>query len=333
MNGGRALILAVTAAVLTAALIPAVSKARPSGTDGEIAFSKPVHGVSQVFAIKPDGAGLRQITHGSSPAGRFGLSWSPDGRSLLYTVTENGKDRILKSRTDGTHVTAVSPSCTGQCLGDDNPSYSPNGNQIAFERAFGPIVHGSAAVGAIFTMDANGSHLNQLTEKKTPTSTEDHDPQWSPNGKTIAFVRLNDTAEPKHQSAIELMNADGSNVRRLTPFRLDAINPRWSPSGKQLLFDSYGDRYGESTPGKSANLFTMRIDGTHLTPLTHYAGGPKQAFAEAWSPDGAQILDLQITFGLNKENGGLSIINTHGKQIRQLTHGHATTDAEAAWSK
>jgi Tol biopolymer transport system component len=296
-------------------------------TNGEIAFSAPAHGRAQVFIVNPDGTGLRQITHSrTGQAGWAGLSWSPDGRGLLYTVTyPHGPDAMFKSPADGSGATRISPPCTGTCLGDDNPVYSPDGKKIAFERAFGPIVNNNASGGvAIFTMNADGSDLRQLTPKKTPTIAEHHQPQWSPDGTRIAFVANNHTlvygpgsSNSVTQGAIEVMNADGSNVRRLTPWRLDATDPRWSPDGKRLLFNTYADAF----QFKSANLFTMRPDGTDRVALTHYSGGYPQAFADGWSPDGTQIVYRLYRFhGCCTEVGDYYTINLRTKQIRRLTH-------------
>jgi TolB protein len=323
--------LAVAAGVLVAVLAPGVSQATLDGGNRQIAFSASVHGIPQVFTVRPDGTGLRQITHQGFAAGQNGLSWSPDGRGLLYSVSyPSGRDAIVKSRADGSGASVISPSCTGVCLGDDDPVYSPDGKRIAFVRAFGPIVNDSASVVAIFTMNADGSHLKQLTQAKTAASAEDHLPQWSPDGTKIAFVRINTTAKPNNESAIEVMNADGSNVRRLTPFRIEAADPHWSPDGKRLLFNSYQ----ESLPGKSANLFTMRADGTHRVALTHYTGGTLQAFADGWSPDGTQILYRRLSFsGTDTEVGGYFILDIRSKQIRRLTPVRIRNDTSAAWGR
>jgi TolB protein len=315
-----------------AVILPPLSQATPPGRSSVIAFSRRLHDISQVFTVKPDGTRLRQITHGASPAGEYGLSWSPDGRDLLYTVTyPSGVDRILESRADGSGATVISPPCTGTCIGDDNPSYSPDGKRIAFERAFGPIVKDIASVAAIFTMDADGSHLTQLTQKSTPTSSEDHNPQWSPDDKRIAFARFNHTAAPRNEGAIEVMNADGSNIRRLTPFRLDAADPYWSRDGKRLLFSTYG---AAPVRFKSANLVTMRADGTHRVALTRYAGGTLQAFADGWSPDGRQIVFHRMAYsGSDTEVGGFYIFNIRNKHIRRLTPVRIRYDAQAAWGR
>jgi TolB protein len=307
-------------ALLSAVLLPGPSQASPSAVNGRIAFSAQVHRVSQVFTIKPDGTGLYQLTSGDWPAGQFGLTWTPDGRSLLWTVTDAaGIDKMVTGVRGGGRV--VSPPCTGTCLGDDDPDYSPDGKKIAFERAFGPIVRGNASLVAIFTMNADGGQLTQLTR---PTNAEDHQPQWSPDGKKIAFVRSGS------KGAIEMMNADGSNLRRLTPYRIDASDPRWSPDGKRILFNTYA----EATPGKSANLFTMRANGTHRVALTHYKGGTLQAFACDWSPDGTRILLRRMRYsGTNTEIGDFYILNLHNKHVIRLTHAHISYDAQATWGR
>jgi Tol biopolymer transport system component len=313
-----------------ALLLPTLSQATAPQRNGEIAFSAGGDGSSQVFTVKPNGTRLREITHSKAmSAGQYGLSWSPDGRDLLYTVTyPNGPDAIVKSRADGTGATFISPPCGGTCLGDDDPVYSPDGKKIAFVRAFGPVVNDNAAVAAIFTMNADGSDLTQLTHKSTPTSSEDHGPQWSPNSKKIAFTRINTTARPKNGTAIEVMNADGSNIQRLTAFRTGAGNPHWSPSGKRIVFNT------SPAPFISANLFTMRPDGTHRVAITHYTGGTLQAFADAWSPDGRQIVYRRLAFsGTDTEVGGFYIITIRNKHIRRLTHVRITSDELAAWGR
>jgi Tol biopolymer transport system component len=315
----------VAAAALAVCAMAGVAGAAPETQNGLIAFTASVNGTSQVFTINPDGTGLTQITDVRGGAGEYGLAWSPDGSGLLFTAVDaGGRDATYKAGADGSHMTLLRAGCRGRCLGDDAPSYSPNGKKIVFERAFGPIVNNNASVVGIFTMSARGGNATQLTQKTKPTSSEDHDPHWSPDGKKIVFVRLNTRAEPANQTAIFLMKANGSDVQQLTPFAVDAANPRWSPDGSRILYDTYSD----PSPGKSANLYTMRPDGTHKIQLTRFSGGGIQAFANAWSPDGSQVVFHEV--GGNRS--ALFVINANGSHPRQLTHLPAAANAShATW--
>ena len=76
---------------------------------------------------------------------------------------------------------------------------------------------------------------------------------------------------------------DGTGLKRLTPWSLDAGNPDWSPDGREILFNPYWDPH----PGKFSNVYSMRPDGSHPTRLTHARPGV-QSFAPAWSPDGTE---------------------------------------------
>jgi DNA-binding beta-propeller fold protein YncE len=320
----------------------------PEVPNGRIAFAAPVQGSSQLFTINPNGTGLRQITHNSAQVGQYGLSWSPDGRGLLYSVAyPSGPDQMFKSLADGSGATLLSPPCTGNCLGDDDPVYSPDGTKIAFDRAWGPVVNDNATGGgAIFAMNADGSSPAQLTPTMTKTISGFQQAHWSPNGAKIVFVAYaqfvaswvgGNTRGPHYPSAIGIMNADGSGIRLLTPWRLDANSPSWSPDGTRILFDTYHD----PITGESANLFTMRPDGSDRVELTHYVGGCPQAFADGWSPDGTQVLFSYFHIspfptscpGPGPEIGSLHILNLQSKRIRQLTSLGVSRDDVAAWGR
>jgi TolB protein len=302
-------VLAVAAVLLAGvAAIPAYGV--DAVVNGKLAFVADEAGKPQVFTIRPDGTGLTRLTNRPNGAGEYGLAWSPDGSSLLM-VLSGSHDLIYKADTAGTVVRLLSPRCAGNCLGDSSPTYTRSGAKIAFERAFGPITNDTAAAVALLTMNADGSGLKQLTQKKKPTSTEDHMPSWSPDGKRIAFQRYNTTAQPAGRSAIYVMNADATHLRRLTPRSMDASNPRWSPDGTRIAFNDYA----EDVSNKSANVYTIRPDGTSLRKVTHYSGGTKRAFVNDWSPDGRQIVYHLIGNTVND----LYVVNRDGTNTHALT--------------
>lgn len=74
-------------------------------------------------------------------------------------------------------------------------------------------------------------------------------PNWSPDGKRIVFESTRDG-----KFAVYTMNADGSDLRKLTNGETNNEQPRWSPDGKQIVFIS--DRNGDS------HLYMMKSDGS-----------------------------------------------------------------------
>jgi Tol biopolymer transport system component len=136
------------------------------------------------------------------------------------------------------------------------------------------------------------------------------------------------------------MTADGSNIRRLTPFSIDAGDPHWSPNGKLILFSTNTppdpDILPPPGPGKSANLFTMHPDGTHRVALTNYTGGTL-ALADDWSPDGTQILFSRVALSATNTSsrglGHIYIMNLTTKHTRRLTDKPTTGYGRAAWGR
>ena len=152
----------------------------------------------------------------------------------------------------------------------------------------------------------------------TSNVAEDSTPAWSPDGSKIAFTSNRDGA-----GDIYLMDADGSDVVRLTYTPARETSPVWSPDGKKIIFDSERDGNRE--------LYIMNIDGSDQTRLTF--NPTADAGAVSFSPDGKRI-----AFARNASNEGqaafnydIYTMNVDGSDVRQLTT-DSEFDAEPIWS-
>lgn len=135
----------------------------------------------------------------------------------------------------------------------------------------------------IFAVAASAQKRN-ITEKDLFDFAWVGDPQVSPDGSTVAFVKVTvNAARTNYDTAIWTVSTAGiAEPRRLTSGTRDTT-PRWSPDGKYLTFVRSGEAPG---PASAAQLYMLSMSGGDswaYTSLPRGAGGP------VWSPDGKWI--------------------------------------------
>ncbi|MBO0724970.1 MAG: PD40 domain-containing protein, partial [Blastocatellia bacterium] len=109
------------------------------------------------------------------------------------------------------------------------------------------------------------------------------DPQISPDGSRVAFVRVwvNQKAD-RYDSALWIAPTGGGAPRQLTAGSRDA-SPRWSPDGKRLAFVRSTEKDGRPQPPQ---IYLLTFDGGEAQALTDL---PRGGAAPQWSPDGKTI--------------------------------------------
>jgi Tol biopolymer transport system component len=309
-------VVAVAVAVGVVGAVPSAHATFP-GKPGPIAFQRFVNprdeGSSQIFSVARPGAEARKLTSGGNG---YNPDYSPDGRRIVFERRFGGMspDSLFTMGSDGSSPAAVRTTCSADpCLGDSSPAWSPDGNQLVFERAFGPIVKDNAAGLDLVTANADGSNEQVILHYRSleAQGQEPHDAQWSPDGTRIAVNILNTKAKPRNGSAIYVLDADGSNLQPVTPIRLNAGNPDWSPDGKRIVFNS-------SYEGQSAvEIYTVRPDGSGLKRVRKE---PKKSFSfePVWSPNGNRIAFVHATTTTPPH---IWTMNPNGKALKQVTRG------------
>ena len=246
--------------LLVTVLLADVAQATFPGANGKIAFERGNETAEHdIYAINSDGTGEINLTHNG--ANNRQIAWSPDGSQIAFFSDGDGRDNyydIHVARADGSG-SPIRVSYTGNAR---QPAWSPDGRSIAFSDEFLYTVRpdgsglraltgtgrsgyptwspdgskiafahtlGFGFVSGIYVVNPDGSGLRRLTDDLDQTNGI---VSWSPDGSTIAYTSGRDPGcEDVSCLGIYLMNADGTNKRKLT----DAFGlPTWAPDGSKL---------------------------------------------------------------------------------------------------
>jgi Tol biopolymer transport system component len=270
-------------------IAPATALATTPGKNGQIAFRRylgPNRTQGAIFVAARDGTGERRLTTAPGKASDDYPDMAPDGSFVAFQRCGANTCGVYVIKTDGTGLRRVDDGCAQlppKCTDNSYPAISPDGRQIAFNRAFGRIRNDQIDHSGIYRMGVDGSGIRKVSLPAKRTA-EDVEPQWSPDGKQIVFVRHNVSAKPAGAQAVFVAGADGRGRHRVTPYKLKAGDgPDWSPDGSQILF-----RSPETENFLGCDIWTIHPDGTGLRQVTH-AGAKTKVYSASFSPDGTAI--------------------------------------------
>lgn len=178
-------------------------------------------------------------------------AFSPDGRSLLLTVSREGNADIVRYDL----ATGRFIPLTNAFGSDTAASYSPDGSRIVFQS-------NRSGQSQLYTMQADGSDQQRLSFDEGSFAT----PSWSPRGDRIAFTFITSSG-----MQIGTMRSDGSGVRLLPATGQDE-SPTWAASGTLLAFT-------RTPPAGTAQLWITDLAGKRQRQLSM----PVAASEASWS--------------------------------------------------
>ncbi len=182
--------------------------------DGRLlAFSSSRDGNAEIYTLRLADKALTRLTNNdaidTSPA------WSPDGRQIAFTSDRSGAPQIYVMDADGGNVRRLSFEVS-YC---DSASWSPLGDKIVFT---GRVPGGFDLYIKEMSKQTPGEIATGPIGRLTENSNINEWPRWSPDGRHIVFA-----SNRTGNFDIYTMDADGSNVRRLTHGG-NSFSPAWS---------------------------------------------------------------------------------------------------------
>ncbi|MBM3812504.1 MAG: S9 family peptidase [Acidimicrobiia bacterium] len=233
--------------------------------------------------------------------------WSPDGKRLAFLSAVDGKPQIFLMPLEGGDSWPLTKAATGV----QQFAWSPDGKRVAYvspdeaPKVTGPERHNkvfevqnndylrtSAPLpNHLWVIGSEGGEAKRITAgswtlpSSLPPSSPSSPPSWSPDGKSLAIVKV---ATPYSgdgdKSTVHLLDVESGAMRALTGKAKNESQPQISPDGQSVIY--WSPRDGES----------RHVNEIHMSPI---GGGEGRSLTRAldrnvqraiWMPNGKALL-------------------------------------------
>jgi len=273
--------------------VPSVYNYDVSLKGDAVALSWDKSGQLEIYIQTPPGGHVKCLTKGGES--KISPCFSPDGSQLAYTQDYKGDENfdIFLLELSDEKAWNLTPD-TDEAI-YPHVRWSPEAGRLAF-------VSNRSGKFSVYTIPSSGGEPECVSDHEF----NDSDPEWSPDGKWIAFSAL--IAAQDHGVFITPVN--GGEIRRLddNDKPIEASSPEWSPDGKAIAFMS-GER-GSSDIG----IWNLESGSVEWVTNSHY-----ECYDPQWFLDGRKLAYL-----IN-QNGNISIaiqnLETHVTDILEFEEG------------
>lgn len=241
----------------------------------------------QLWLVHPDGSANHIIANTGDITAH--PDFSRDGRWIAYE--DSGGLTIASADGSNPHLARIL-GCTEPICGYDRASWSPDSTRLAVSVDYGPLQNDLPIANGIGILYLDSGKVTPVTKHSNQVGVDvgqDLYPHWSPDGRQIVFYRERAGQYGIDETAIFVVNVDGTSLRQLTVWSELAGDPDWSPDGSRIVYATHPLRVDWGGDVES-ELITILPDGTGRTVLTKFGLGGPRGTQSRWTPDGKAIV-------------------------------------------
>jgi Tol biopolymer transport system component len=257
------------------------SRRQDTNRDGTIDDSDGIHLYSLDLATQE----LTQLTSGNHQD--LYPVWSPDRSQVAFASNRDGGFELYVMNADGSEVKRL----TNTPEDETKPSWSPDGTQIIYVQV--KAIEADLPEKRLYLISATGDDMQQLT-----AGPEDDDPDWSPDGRYLAFTRIEEQSAlggSYRIGTVHLLDILKNQVFKLTPNELNNgiyYDPNWLPRNDYFLSMRQGP--GDGTSPDNIEIFELKWDDGQ--PTLNRVSGISGAETYVWGPNGEWLVAVVYNY-------------------------------------